>query len=47
MASLNELKDRIEALEEDSHPPVTWQRKIDELESTVKALMEKLEKYGI
>ena len=47
MASLNELKDRIEALEEDSHPPVAWQRKIDDLENTVKALIEKLEKYGI
>ena len=47
MASLNELKDRIEALEEDSHPPVAWQRKIDELERTIKALIEKLEKYGI
>ena len=47
MTSLNELKDRIEALEEDSHPPVAWQRKIDDLEAQMNKLTDKLEKYGI
>ena len=47
MSSLNELKERIEALEEDSHPPVAWQQKIRDLEAEIRELMEKLEKYGI
>ena len=47
MLSLSELRERIEALEEDSHPPVAWQRKIQDLETQIRDLMEKLDKYGI
>ena len=47
MPSLDQLEERIKALEEDSHPPVAWQRKIDELEDQMTRLIDKLEKYGI
>jgi len=47
MSSLNELKERIRALEEDSHPPVARQMKIDTLERQIRELMDKLDKYGI
>jgi uncharacterized coiled-coil protein SlyX len=47
MASLKGLEERIEALEEDSHPPVGWEEKIRRLEAEMKHLYEKLEKYGI
>ena len=30
MPSLAELEERIKALEEYSHPPVEWQRKLDD-----------------
>ena len=47
MSSLKQLEDRIEALEEDSHPPVAWQEKLDNLTTDVKALRDLLDKYGI
>ena len=53
MTSQNELKKfkqleaRVHVLEADSHPPVAWQQKINELEVQIKDLLEKLEKYGI
>jgi len=47
MPSLAQLEERIKALEEDSHPPVEWQRKLDDLESELSRLTEKLEQYGI
>jgi hypothetical protein len=47
MNNLRELEKRIEALEEDSHPPVAWQQRLDDLEFQIKSLKELLEKYGI
>ena len=47
MASLAELEERIKALEEDYHPTAEWQRKLDDLESELSRLTEKLEQYGI
>ena len=47
MSSLTQLEERIEALEEDSHPPVAWQEKLDNLELEIKALRDLLDKYGI
>ena len=47
MSSLAQLEERIKALEEDSHPPVEWKRKIDDLEAQMNKLTDKLEKYGI
>tara|TARA_Y100000310_G_C20440128_1_gene695689 strand:+ start:444 stop:587 length:144 start_codon:yes stop_codon:yes gene_type:complete len=47
VSSLAQLEERIKALEEDSHAPVGWQRKIDDLENQIDRLVEQLEKYGI
>jgi uncharacterized coiled-coil protein SlyX len=47
MPSLAELEERIKALEDDYHPTAEWQRKLDDLESELSRLTEKLEQYGI
>ena len=41
------LKNRVSALEADSHPPVEWEAKIERIRQELDLLYEKLTRYGL
>ena len=43
----SEIEERLRRLEENSHPPVEWEEKIERLRLELDHLYEKLNKYGL
>ena len=43
----SDLEKRIQKLEENSHPPVEWEKKIDRIRKELDLLYEKLARYGL
>ena len=46
-SKMEEIDRRLTALEENSHPPVKWEEKINQIREELDHLYEKLARYGL